>query len=88
MGYDRGNSFPFDFKPNGTPFGSENRNENFRHDYIPFNGKGNGIRVFSVKLDSLARAPRMNYHARRRVIGIRLAPRTILKLFCPLLLKI
>ena len=25
MGYDRGDSFPFDFEPNGIPFGSENR---------------------------------------------------------------
>ena len=23
MGYDRGDIFPFDFKPNGYPFGSE-----------------------------------------------------------------
>ena len=23
MGYDRGDSFPFDFKPNGNPFGSK-----------------------------------------------------------------
>ena len=25
MGYDRGDSFPFDFEPNGTPFGSESK---------------------------------------------------------------
>ena len=25
MGYDRGNSFPFDFEPNGIPFGSKYR---------------------------------------------------------------
>ena len=48
MGYDRGDSFPFDFEPNGTPFGSENRKENCRHDHIPFNMKGNGNIVFSV----------------------------------------
>ena len=23
MGYDRGDSFPFDFEPNGIPFGSK-----------------------------------------------------------------
>ena len=23
MGYDRGDSFPFDFEPNGNPFGSK-----------------------------------------------------------------
>ena len=27
MGYDRGDSFPFDYEPNGIPFGSENRKE-------------------------------------------------------------
>ena len=43
MGYDRGDSFPFDFKPNGIPFGSENRKENCHLDHIPFNLKGNGI---------------------------------------------
>ena len=25
MGYDRGDSFPFDFKPNGMPFGSKSK---------------------------------------------------------------
>ena len=25
MGYDRGNSFPFDFEPNGFPFGSKSK---------------------------------------------------------------
>ena len=28
MGYDRGDSFPSDFEPNGIPFGSENRKKN------------------------------------------------------------
>ena len=48
MGYDRGDSFPFDFEPNGIPFGSENRKENCHHDHIPFNKEGNGNIVFSV----------------------------------------
>ena len=48
MGYDRGDSFPFVFEPNGVPFGSENRKENCHHDHIPFNEKGNRILVFSV----------------------------------------
>ena len=48
MGYDRGDSFLFDFEPNGIPFGSENRKENCHHDYIPFNVKGIGNIVFSV----------------------------------------
>ena len=25
MGYDRGDSFPFDFEPNGVPFGSKSK---------------------------------------------------------------
>ena len=48
MGYDRGDSFPFDFESNGILFGSENRKENRHHDHIPFNVKGNGNVVFSV----------------------------------------
>ena len=48
MGYDRSDSFPFDFEPNGIPFGSENRKEYCHHDRIPFNVKGNGNIVFSV----------------------------------------
>ena len=62
MGYDHGDSFPFDFQPNGIQFGS-NREENCHHDHIPFNLKGNRIRVFSVftvcliSLLSAARVP-------------------------------
>ena len=48
MGYDRGDSFPFDFEPNGIPFGSQNRKENCHQDDIPFNVKENGNIVFSV----------------------------------------
>ena len=62
MGYDRGDSIPFDFEPNGIPFGSkskgkgnqmefhlvQNRKENCHHDHIPFNVKGIGNIVFSV----------------------------------------
>ena len=48
MGYDRGDSFPFDFEPNEIPFGSENRKENCHHEIIPFNVKRNGNIVFSV----------------------------------------
>ena len=48
MGYDRGDSFPSDFKPNGIPFGSKNQKEDCHHDHIPFNLKGNGIRVFAA----------------------------------------
>ena len=38
MGYDRGDSFPLDFEPNGNPFGSNQSNV-----------KGNGNIVFSVR---------------------------------------
>ena len=48
MGYDRGDSFPFDFGPSGISFGSENRKENSHHDHIPFTVKGNGNLFFSV----------------------------------------
>ena len=48
MGYDRGDSFPFDFEPSRIPFGLENRKENYHHDHITFNVKGIGCIVFSV----------------------------------------
>ena len=37
------------FNTNGIPFGSENQKENCYHDHIPFNVKGNGNIVFSVR---------------------------------------
>ena len=48
MGYDRGDSFPFDFKPNGIPFGSKSFElvKNCHHDHIPLNVKGIGSIVF------------------------------------------
>ena len=48
MGYDRGDSFPFDFETNGIPFDSENQKENYHHDHIPLKFKGNENIVFSV----------------------------------------
>ena len=48
MGYDCGDSFPFDFESNEIPFGSENRKENCHHNHISFDLKGNGNKVFSV----------------------------------------
>ena len=56
MGYDRGDSFPFDFEPNGIPFGS-NRKENdqetnmgYDRDYsFPFDFEPNEI-LFGSKL--------------------------------------
>ena len=47
MGYDRGDNFPFDFEPNGIPFGSKLEGK-LSPRYIPFSGKGNGNIVFSV----------------------------------------
>ena len=77
MGYDRGDSFPFDFEPNGIPFGSkstllssliQNRKENCHHDHIPFNLKGNEILVFSVYTPAFPwRSP--GYRRSRRVRG-------------------
>jgi len=62
MGSNFGDRFPFDFEPNGNPFGLnslsilnqmeihlvQNRKENCHHDQIPFNVKGSGNIVFSV----------------------------------------
>ena len=50
MGYDRGDRFPFDFEPNGNPFGSPSKGK-CHHDHIPLNLKGNGILVFSVQVE-------------------------------------
>ena len=47
MGYDRGDSFPFDFEPNRIPFGSKSKG-NCHHDHIALNVKGNGNIVLSV----------------------------------------
>ena len=55
MGYDRGDSFPFDFETNGIPFGSENRKENCHRDHIPFNMKGIGNIVFSAYEECVAK---------------------------------
>ena len=48
MGYDRGDSSPFDFLNQMEFHLVENRKENCYHDHIPFNVKGNGNVVFSV----------------------------------------
>ena len=48
MGYDRGDSFPFDFEPNMDFYLVQNRKENCHHDHIPFNVKGDENTVFSV----------------------------------------
>ena len=54
MGYDRGDSFPIDFKPNSVKFGSKSKGK-CHHDHIPFNLRGNGNMVFSVQGELLAR---------------------------------
>ena len=48
MGYDRGDSIPFDFKPNENPFGSKSKGILSPRSFIPFNLKGNRIRFVSV----------------------------------------
>ena len=47
-GYDRGDSFPFEFFKQMDFHLVQNRKENLRHDHIPFNVKGNMNIVFSV----------------------------------------
>ena len=56
LGYDRDDSFPFDYKPDGIPFGSKNRKENSHHDHIPINLKGNGNLVLSEQTELPSRA--------------------------------
>ena len=42
MGYDRGDSFPFDFEPNGNPFGSKSKGKLSPRSYpIQFERKWN-----------------------------------------------
>ena len=45
MGYDRDESYPLEFEPNGIQFGSKSKG-NCQYDHIPFNLKGNGIFFF------------------------------------------
>ena len=47
MGYDRGDSDPFDFELNGIPFGSKS-NGTLSPRLYPIRFKGNGSLVFSV----------------------------------------
>ena len=55
MGYDRGDSYPFDFLNQMGFHLVQNRNENCCHyDHIPFNPKGNGNIVFSVYFKSIS----------------------------------
>ena len=53
MGYDLGDSFPFNFEPNEISLGSENRKKNCHQDHIPFNVKRNGNVVLSVYTGTL-----------------------------------
>ena len=48
MGFDRGNSFPFEFLNQMEFHLAQNRKENCLHDHIPFNVKGKENIVFSV----------------------------------------
>ena len=53
MGYDRGDSFPFDFLDQMEFHLVQNRKEICHHDHIPFNVKGNRNVVLSVYVTSL-----------------------------------
>ena len=48
MGYDRGDSFSFDFLNQIEFHLIQNQKEDCHHDHIPFDLKGNGNRVSSV----------------------------------------
>ena len=49
MRYDRGDSFAFDFEPNGISFGSKSKGKLSNRDHISFNVKGNGNTVYSAQ---------------------------------------
>ena len=50
MGYDRGDSFPFDFQSNGNPFGSKSKGNLSPRSYpIQFERKWNTTRFLSVR---------------------------------------
>ena len=49
MGYDRGDSFSFDFEPNGFPFGSKSKGKPSPRSY-PIQCERNGNIVFSAVL--------------------------------------
>ena len=54
MGYDRGDSFPFNFEPNGIPFGSKSKVKLSPRSYpiqSEKNWKHSFLSVFSVPLD-------------------------------------
>ena len=53
MGYDRGDSFPFDFLNQMEFYLVQNRKENCLHDHIPLHLKGNGNIVFPVIAECL-----------------------------------
>ena len=61
MGYDRGYSIPFDFKPNC----GDSIKEYCHHDHIPFNLKGNMNLVFSVQASVVMQPTRIPLTATR-----------------------
>ena len=75
MGYDRGNSFPFDFEPNGNPFGSKSkRNLSPRSYPIQFERKRKysflGAAVhFSRKLEKIPLHSRFRKHLYPSKVG-------------------
>ena len=63
MGYDRGDSFPFDFLNQMEIHLVKNWKENCDHDHIPFSLKGKGNIVFSVWLSEIWRVFRHQFRA-------------------------
>ena len=68
MGYDRGDSIPFDFEPNGIPFGSKSKG-NCHHDHIPFNLKGIENIVFSVSATNITQQFEILFEQRKNVLS-------------------
>ena len=82
MGYDRGDSFPFDFKPNGIPFGSKSKGilsprsypiqceRKWKYSFLSVFPKTTAIRRAAVRETSVSR------HHRGTIEGPTETPRT------------
>ena len=64
MGYDRGDSFPLDFEPNGIPFGSKSKGKLLPRSY-PFDFEPNGIQFGSKSKGKLSPRPYPIHYERK-----------------------
>ena len=70
MGYDRGDSFPFDFEPNGIPFGSKLKGKLSLQSYpIQYERKRKSS-FFSVEIHLQPAATRLMERIMGRIIRI------------------